>query len=75
MKRCSLAGSFSKKAFAESQVKKLNKLGYDNARVEMFDRGKYAVVLVDRFGNMAQAEKMVKALSADGVKSYVKMKS
>lgn len=70
-----LAGSFSKKAFAEAQVKKLDKLGYDNARVEIFDRGKYAVVLVDRFDNMAEAERLVKKLSGDGVKSYVKIKS
>lgn len=70
-----LAGSFTKKALAESQVKKLNKLGYDNARVELFDRGKYAVVLVDRFSNMAEAERTVKKLNGDGVKSYVKIKS
>ena len=70
-----LAGSFSKKALAESQVKKLNKMGYDNARVELFDRGKFAVVLVDRFDNMADAERLVKKLSGDSVKSYVKMKS
>ena len=70
-----LAGSFSKKAFADSQAKKLNKLGYDNARVEMFDRGKYAVVLVDRFDNMAEAERLVKKLNGDSVKSYVKIKS
>ncbi|MCF8245286.1 MAG: SPOR domain-containing protein [Saprospiraceae bacterium] len=70
-----LAGSFTKKALAESQVKKLNKLGYVNARVELFDRGKYAVVLVDRFSNMAEAERTVKKLNGDGVKSYVKTKS
>ena len=70
-----LAGSFSQKASAESQVKKLNKMGYENAHMEIFDRGKYAVVLVDRFENMADAEKMVKKLSGDGVKSYVKAKN
>ncbi|MBI5915073.1 MAG: SPOR domain-containing protein [Bacteroidetes bacterium] len=70
-----LAGSFTKKNFADAQVKKLNKMGYDNARSEIFDRGKYAVVLVDRFDNMAAAEKLVKKLNADGVKSYVKMKA
>ncbi len=70
-----LAGSFTKKALADAQVKKLNKLGYDNARVELFDRGKYAVVLVDRFDNMADAERTVKKLSGNSVKSYVKIKS
>ncbi|MBI1223624.1 MAG: hypothetical protein GC192_00170 [Bacteroidetes bacterium] len=70
-----LAGSFTKKALADAQVKKLNKLGYNHAQVEIFDRGKYAVVLVDRFGNMADAERTVKKLNGDGVKSYVKIKS
>ncbi|MCU0347670.1 MAG: SPOR domain-containing protein [Saprospiraceae bacterium] len=70
-----LAGSFSIRESADKQVKKLNKLGYENARVELFDKGKYAVVLVDRFGNMAEAEKLVKKLNTDGVKSYVKAKS
>jgi len=70
-----IAGSFAQKAFAEQHVKKLTKLGYNNAHVEIFDRGKYAVVLVDRFGNMAEAERLVKKLSADSVKSYVKVKS
>lgn len=70
-----LAGSFIQKSSAEAQVKQLKKLGYNNARLEIFDRGKYAVVLVDRFGNMAEAERLVKKLSGDGVKSYVKAKS
>ena len=70
-----LAGSFTQKASAEAQVKKLKKMGYENAHLEIFDRGKYAVVLVDRFSNMAEAERLVKKLSGDGVKSYVKAKS
>lgn len=70
-----LAGSFKQKSSAEAQVKQLKKMGYNNARLEIFDRGKYAVVLVDRFGNMAEAERLVKKLSGDGVKSYVKAKS
>lgn len=69
-----LAGSFKQMASAEAQLKKLKKLGYDNARIEPFNRGAYAVVLVDRFGNMADAEKLVKELSGDGIKSYVKTK-
>lgn len=70
-----LAGSFSKKAGAEAQVKSLKKLGYDNAKLEIFDRGKFAVVVVDRFDNMADAERLVKKLNGDSVKSYVKAKS
>lgn len=70
-----LAGSFTLKSGAEAQVKKLNKLGYDNAKMEIFDRGKYAVVVVDRFDNMADAERLVKKLSGNSIKSYVKAKS
>ncbi len=70
-----LAGSFKVKESADKAVSKLKKLGYENARVELFDHGKFAVVLVDRFGNMADAERLVKKLNGDGVKSYVKAKS
>jgi cell division protein FtsN len=70
-----IAGSFSIKASAEKQAAKLKKMGYENARMEIFDKGKYAVVLVDRFDNMAAAEKLVKKLNGDGVKSYVKAKA
>ncbi len=70
-----IAGSFKVKESADKTVSKLRKLGYDNARVELFDRGKFAVVMVDRFGNMAEAERLVKKLGGDGIKSYVKAKS
>jgi cell division septation protein DedD len=70
-----IAGSFSIKASAEKQASKLKKMGYENARMEIFDKGKYAVVLVDRFDNMAEAERLVKKLNGDGVKSYVKAKA
>lgn len=69
-----IGGSFTQKASAQGQVDKLHKKGYDNARVEIFDRGKYAVVMVDRFNNMADAERLVKNLATDGFKSYVKVK-
>ncbi len=67
-------GTFTKKAFADEQVAKLKKLGYGNANVEIFDRGKYAVVMVDRFDYMADAERLVTKLKADGINCYIKMK-
>jgi cell division protein FtsN len=69
-----LGGSFTLKSHAEAEARRLRKLGYENANVEIFDRGKYAVVLIDRFDNMAEAEQLVKKLKADNVKCYVKMK-
>lgn len=70
-----LGGSFTKKALAEAEARKLKEKGYDHASVEIFDRGKYAVVMIDRFDNMADAEKLVKKLKSDNVKCYIKMKS
>ncbi|MEZ4954728.1 MAG: SPOR domain-containing protein [Saprospiraceae bacterium] len=69
-----IAGTFSKKANAKTQLQQLKKLGYNNATVENFDRGKYDVILVDRFDNMAAAERLVKDLKAEGIKSYDKAK-
>ncbi|HHM21495.1 MAG TPA: SPOR domain-containing protein [Bacteroidetes bacterium] len=69
-----IAGTFSQKDNAKKQLRQLKKLGYTNASVEIFDRGKYAVVLVDRFNNMAAAERLVKDLRAEGISSYVKVK-
>jgi len=69
-----IAGTFSKSALAKNQVSKLRKLGFSHASVKPFDRGKYDVVLVDRFDNMANAERLVKELKADGIASYIKTK-
>ena len=69
-----IAGTFSKKASAQQQLKKLKGMGFNNASIEPFDRGKFDVVLVDRFDNMAAAERLVKDLKAEGVSSYVKAK-
>ena len=69
-----IAGTFSKEANADRQLRKLKNLGFNHASVEHFDRGKYAVLLVDRFDNMASAERLVKDLKAEGVSGYVKVK-
>lgn len=69
-----IAGAFKQKASAEAEARKLRNKGYQNASVEIFDRGKYAVVLVDRFDNMADAERLIKKLSQDKVTGYVKIK-
>jgi cell division septation protein DedD len=69
-----IAGAFTQKASARKEVDRLKKKGYATAGLEIFDRGKYAVVLVDQFGNMADAERLVKKLQGDGIKAYIKMK-
>jgi cell division septation protein DedD len=69
-----IAGAFTKKALAQAEADKMKKQGYSNARVEIFDRGKFAVILVDRFDNRAQAERLVKELRERGIECYVKTK-
>ena len=70
-----LAGSFKVKGNADKQVSRLRKLGYDDAGVEVFDRGAYAVVLVDRFESLSDAKSLVKELRDEhGIKSFVKKK-
>ncbi len=68
-----LAGAFTKRALADKEVDRLRKKGYSNASVEIFDRGKHAVILVDRFDNMEAAEKLAKQLRTDGINCYVKL--
>lgn len=70
-----LAGTFTKRANADQLANRLKSLGYTNTRVEIFDRGKYAVVLVDRFDNLDAAHDLQQRLKADGVNSFVKLKS
>ncbi|MFN7118066.1 MAG: SPOR domain-containing protein, partial [Saprospiraceae bacterium] len=69
-----LAGSFSVRANADTEVSRLQKMGYANAEVSPFNRGKFAVVLVDRFTDMADAQALVKELKSKGVDSYVQEK-
>ncbi len=69
-----LAGSFTLRANAEKFAKTLRAKGYSSARVEIFNRGKYAVVLVDRFNNLDEARDLQQRLKADGIDSYVKLK-
>lgn len=69
-----VAGSFSMRYNAETQVKKLKQLGYDNARVEIFNSGALATALVDRFDNYDRAKSLVNELKGKGVDCFVKKK-
>ncbi len=69
-----LAGSFKDEANAERQAQKIRNLGYNSTRVERFNRGAYAVVLVNRFSDMGSARDLKKELIARGVDSFVKQK-
>lgn len=69
-----LAGSFSVKANAETMAEKIRDLGYSETVVVPFDRGKYATVLVDRFVDISEAERLAKELKGKGVSAYVHKK-
>lgn len=69
-----LAGAFKEKANAQTEASRLRKLGYDDAEVSPFNRGTFAVVLVDRFIDVADARKLVNELKAKGVEAYVQEK-
>ncbi|HMQ49402.1 MAG TPA: SPOR domain-containing protein [Saprospiraceae bacterium] len=69
-----LAGTFSVKANAEAMVNKLHDLGYSNASVELFNKGAYAVALVDRFSSLAEANELATDLKAKGIEVFVKEK-
>ena len=69
-----IAGTYKQKVNAENQVNKLKRLGYSNAQVELFDRGSYAIVLVDRHASESAAQQMVGKLRGEGIDSYIKLK-
>jgi hypothetical protein len=69
-----LAGTFKYRNNAEEMVSKLRGMGYTNASVELFDRGRYAVALVDRFDGLSDAKSLKSELSGKGVEAYVKQK-
>lgn len=69
-----IAGTFKQKSNAQKQLQKLKDLGYTSASVEGFDKGTFAVLLVDRFDDKAKAQRLVSDLKAEGVSSYVKTK-
>ena len=66
-----LAGSYRQRVNADNQVARLRKMGYNNAEVSLFDRGSYAVVLVDRFSNYGDAKRLVTELASKGVDAIV----
>lgn len=66
-----LAGSYRQRVNADNQVARLRKMGYNNAEVSLFDRGSYAVVLVDRFSTYGDAKRLVNELVGKGVDAIV----
>ena len=71
-----IGGSFSSKGNANTFVKQLGKLGYEDAEIVVFDKAKkYHTVSVARFDSKTDASKLVGALRGKGIKdAYVHKK-
>ncbi len=69
-----IAGSYRQRTNADIQAARLRRMGYNSTEVELFDRGSYAVVLVDRFDNLSAARNLINELSNKGVDAFVKRK-
>ncbi len=64
-----LGGTFVKMANAKRRLNALQRAGYSRAQIVLFDRGKYAVVLVDRFGDIDAARDLVADMKAKGLEA------
>jgi len=69
-----LAGSFKQKANAEAQVRRLKRMGFDQARVANFNGGSLAVALVGRYDDYDEATKLANQVEAKGIDAFVKRK-
>jgi len=70
-----LAGAFRIKANGDVMTNKLRRMGYSNARTAIFDKGTYAVALVDRFDSKSEASKLASELKNSGIEAYVQVAS
>ncbi len=63
-----IGGSFSSKGNANTFVKQLEKMGYEDAEIVVFDKAKkYHTVSVARFDSKTDASKVVGALKSKGI--------
>jgi cell division protein FtsN len=69
-----IAGSYKEMRFAKEMLAKIRKMGYRKARIEKFNRGTYATVLVDRFYSEKPARKMVADLKFNAVDAMMLVK-
>ncbi|MFZ4427626.1 MAG: SPOR domain-containing protein [Saprospiraceae bacterium] len=69
-----LAGSFRQRIYADERLRQLRKMGYPQATVSLFDKGTYAVVVVDRFTTNSEAVQLAQELRRKGVDAIVQKK-
>ena len=66
-----IAGAFKIKSGAQTLARQLRNEGYTNAKSSIFDRGAFAVVLVDRFDSRSEAAALANRLKNSGTEAYV----
>ncbi len=66
-----VAGSFTKLDGARREMERLIKMGYTEAEVGYYNRGKYAVVVVKRTDNLNEANRIVDDLERRGIDAAV----
>lgn len=69
-----IAGSYKQMINAENQVRRLHRKGYKGARVAMFNKGAYAVALVDAFDSFSKADQLSTELNDAGIEAAVHKK-
>ncbi|MFN4079563.1 MAG: SPOR domain-containing protein [Saprospiraceae bacterium] len=65
------AGSFTKIAGARRRLEEVIRLGYHEAEIGRYNRGKYAVVIVKRTDNLNEAIRIVDKLERKGIDANV----
>jgi tRNA U55 pseudouridine synthase TruB len=66
-----MAGQFQQMVWAEAQRDLMLKKGYDQTRIELFDRGSWAAVMVNRFDTYSAAESLMNELIDQGVEATI----
>lgn len=66
-----MAGQFQQMVWAEAQRDLMLKKGYDQTRIELFDRGSWAAVMVNRFDTYSAAEALMNELIDQGVEATI----
>ncbi|MCS6928402.1 MAG: SPOR domain-containing protein [Saprospiraceae bacterium] len=66
-----VAGSFTKLEGARREMQRLIKMGYTDAEIGYYNRGKYAAVVVKRTNSLAEANRIVDDLERRGIDASV----
>ncbi|MEQ1744089.1 MAG: SPOR domain-containing protein [Saprospiraceae bacterium] len=66
-----VAGSFTKLDGARREMERIIKMGYQDAEVGLYNRGRFAVVIVKRTDNLNEAVRIAEALEKKGFEASV----